>query len=171
MTDYLTAQWLSCKEDGAAVGARSNDYSNMVSGVPCQYRRIINDEAILISGRSWQVMMGFGHAPEHASLFCKELGILISGDMLLPRISTNVSVYDADPDADPLGLYLDSIEKYLALPEDTLVLPSHGKPCPGMRIRIAQLKTHHDERLIDTLGACNKPAQSLEHVPVCSGVN
>jgi glyoxylase-like metal-dependent hydrolase (beta-lactamase superfamily II) len=193
MTDYLTAQWLSCKEGGAAVGSRagsggsadhfqrhglttpedlekirgrSNYYSNMVPGVPRQYRRIIDGELISIGGRTWQVIMGYGHAPEHASLFCKELGVLISGDMLLPRISTNVSVYDADPDADPLGLYLDSIEKYLALPEDALVLPSHGKPFTGIRPRVAQLKAHHDDRLADTLGACEKPANAREIVPV-----
>ncbi len=193
MTDYLTAQWLSFKEGGAAVGARaggggsadhfqrhgltapadlekirarSNYYSNMVPGVPRQYRRILDGEHMLIGGHSWQVIMGYGHAPEHASLFCKKLGVLISGDMLLPRISTNVSVYDADPDADPLGLYLDSIEKYLALPEDTLVLPSHGKPFTGMKPRVAQLKAHHDERLSETLGACKKPATAREIVPV-----
>ena len=128
MTDYLTAQWLSHKEGGAAIGARagsggsadhfqkhglnapedlekirarSNYYSNMVPGVPRQYRRIIDGEMILIGGHEWRIIMGFGHAPEHASLYCKALGVLISGDMLLPRISTNVSVYDADPDADP----------------------------------------------------------------------
>ena len=193
MTDYLTAQWLSCKEGGAAVGSRagsggsadhfqkhgltgsedlekirsrSNYYSNMVPGVPRQYRRILDAESISIGGRAWLVIMGYGHAPEHASLFCKELGVLISGDMLLPRISTNVSVYDADPDADPLGLYLDSIEKYLALPKDTLVLPSHGKPFTGITPRVAQLKAHHEERLADALSACKKPAHAREIVPV-----
>jgi glyoxylase-like metal-dependent hydrolase (beta-lactamase superfamily II) len=193
MTDFLTAQWLSCKEGGAAIGARaggggsadhfkrhgliaeedlekirarSNYYSNMVPGMPRQYRRIMDGENILIGGRQWQVIMGYGHAPEHASLFCKELGVLISGDMLLPRISTNVSVFDVDPDADPLGLYLESLDRYLPLPEDTLVLPSHGKPFKGMKPRIAQLKAHHDDRLADTLGACKEPAHAREIVPV-----
>jgi glyoxylase-like metal-dependent hydrolase (beta-lactamase superfamily II) len=193
MTDYLTAQWLSHREGGAAVGAlvggggaadhfqkhglntpedlekiraRANYYSSMVPGVPRQYRRIIEGEMILIGGHEWQVIMGYGHAPEHASLFCKPLGVMISGDMLLPRISTNVSVYDADPDADPLGLYLSSLDKYLPLPNDTLVLPSHGKPFTGMKPRIAQLKAHHDDRLAETLGACQKPVHAREIVPV-----
>ena len=193
MTDYLTAQWLSHKEGGAAIGARAgsggsadhfqrhglnapedlekirgraNYYSKMVPGVPRQYRRIMDGEMIAIGGHAWQVIMGYGHAPEHASLYCQALGVLISGDMLLPRISTNVSVYDADPDGDPLGLYLDSLERYLPLPDDTLVLPSHGKPFIGMKPRIAQLKTHHDERLADTMSACKKPATAREIVPV-----
>jgi glyoxylase-like metal-dependent hydrolase (beta-lactamase superfamily II) len=193
MTDFLTAQWLSHKEGGAAVGAlaggggsadhfqkhglstpedlekiraRSSYYSNMVPGVPRQYRRIVDGEMILIGGRHWQVIMGYGHAPEHASLSCQELGVLISGDMLLPRISTNVSVYDADPEADPLGLYLASLDRYLPLPDNTLVLPSHGKPFTGMKPRIGQLKAHHDERLAETMTACKKPANAREIVPV-----
>jgi glyoxylase-like metal-dependent hydrolase (beta-lactamase superfamily II) len=193
MTDYLTAQWLSHKEGGAAIGssegsggsadhfqkhglsapedlekirARSNYYSNMVPGVPRQYRRIIDGEMILIGGHEWQVIMGFGHAPEHASLYCQALDVLISGDMLLPRISTNVSVYDADPDADPLGLYLSPLDRYLPLPDGTLVLPSHGKPFTGMKPRIDQLKAHHDERLAEAIGACQKPATAREIVPV-----
>ena len=193
MTDYLTAQWLSHKEGGAAIGvragsggsadhfqkhglsapedlekirARANYYSNMVPGIPRQYRRIVDGEKITIGGHEWKVIMGYGHAPEHASLYCQEIGVLISGDMLLPRISTNVSVYDADPDADPLGLYLDSLDKYLPLPDATLVLPSHGKPFQGMKPRINQLKAHHEDRLAETLGACKKPAHAREIVPV-----
>ena len=193
MTDYLTAQWLSCKEGGAAIGARagsggsadhfqkhgltapedlekirarSNYYSNMVPGIPRQYRRIMDGEFISIGGNDWQVIMGYGHAPEHASLYCKKLKVLISGDMLLPRISTNVSVYDADPDADPLGLYLQSLAKYLPLPDDTLVLPSHGKPFVGIKPRIEQLNAHHDERLADALAACKQPITAREIVPV-----
>ena len=124
------------------------------------------DTTLTIGGRSWLVYCGYGHSNEHASLFCPALDIVISGDMLLPRISTNVSVYDADPDADPLGLYLSSLDRYLPLPDDTLVLPSHGKPFTGMKPRIDQLKAHHDERLAETLGACEKPATAREIVPV-----
>jgi glyoxylase-like metal-dependent hydrolase (beta-lactamase superfamily II) len=193
MTDFLTAQWLSCKVGGGVNGspagggnsadhfqrhglsapedlekirARSNYYSNMVPGMPRQFRRIVDGESILIGGHAWEVIMGYGHAPEHASLYCKDLGVLISGDMLLPRISTNVSVFDTDPEADPLGLYLQSLEKYLPLPDNTLVLPSHGKPFTGMKPRIAQLNAHHEDRLSDTLDACKKPATAREIVPV-----
>jgi glyoxylase-like metal-dependent hydrolase (beta-lactamase superfamily II) len=75
--------------------------------------------------------------------------------MVLPRISTNVSVYDLEPEADPLPLYLASIERLKALPQDTLVLPSHGKPFRGLHARIDQLRTHHDERLTDVMAACS----------------
>jgi glyoxylase-like metal-dependent hydrolase (beta-lactamase superfamily II) len=83
---------------------------------------------------------GLRHAPEHASLYCGELKVLISGDMLLPRISTNVAVRPIDPGSNPLRLFLESIRRYRELPEDILVLPSHGLPFRGAHARVAQLE-------------------------------
>ena len=80
--------------------------------------------------------------------------MLIGGDMMLPRISTNVSVYEQEPEANALVLFLDSIDKFLALPENTLVLPSHGKPFTGMHTRIQQLHDHHRDRLAEVMQAC-----------------
>jgi glyoxylase-like metal-dependent hydrolase (beta-lactamase superfamily II) len=65
------------------------------------------------------------------SLHCEALGVLISGDMVLPRISTNVSVIDIEPEANPLVLYLDSIRRMQALPDDTLVLPRTAGRSPA----------------------------------------
>ena len=82
---------------------------------------------------------GHGHAPEHISLHCRAAAcVLISGDMVLPRISTNVSVIDLEPEGNPLPLYLASIARMRELPADTLVLPSHGKPFRGPYARIEQ---------------------------------
>jgi len=108
--------------------------------------------------------VGYGHAPEHMSLHNAEMGLLISGDMVLPRISTNVSVIDLEPEANPLVLYLDSIERMRALPADTLVLPSHGKPFHGLHTRIDQLKEHHDERFAEVLSACAEAPQSAADI-------
>jgi glyoxylase-like metal-dependent hydrolase (beta-lactamase superfamily II) len=93
--------------------------------------------------------------------------VLISGDMVLPRISTNVSVIDLEPEADPLALYLESIGKLLSLPAGTLVLPSHGKPFIGLHPRIEQLKAHHVDRLADALAACReRPTSAADLLPV-----
>jgi glyoxylase-like metal-dependent hydrolase (beta-lactamase superfamily II) len=101
------------------------------------------------------------------SLYCAERGVLISGDMVLPRISTNVSVIDLEPEADPLTLYLRSLDALRALPADTLVLPSHGKPFRGLHTRIDQLHTHHAERLSDLLAACRQaPCSAADALPV-----
>jgi glyoxylase-like metal-dependent hydrolase (beta-lactamase superfamily II) len=87
--------------------------------------------------------------------------------MVLPRISTNVSVYDLEPESDPLTLYLDSMSRYEPLAADTLVLPSHGKPFTGLHARIRQLREHHDERLADVMTACaEKPCHAADLLDV-----
>jgi len=91
--------------------------------------------------------------------------VLISGDMVLPRISTNVSVWTVEPEGNPLRLFLDSIDRYAALPENTLVLPSHGLPFRGMRERIAQLHEHHRLRLGEVVDACVSPKSAADIVP------
>jgi glyoxylase-like metal-dependent hydrolase (beta-lactamase superfamily II) len=145
------------------VRARSNYYAGMVPQVPPAYRRLMDGMTIHIGGRAWRCIAGYGHAPEHIALHCEELGLLISGDMVLPRISTNVSVYDLEPESNPLQLYLDSLARYEPLAADTLVLPSHGKPFTGLHARIRQLRAHHDERLADVMAACrDKPCHAAE---------
>jgi glyoxylase-like metal-dependent hydrolase (beta-lactamase superfamily II) len=92
---------------------------------------------------------------------------LISGDMILPRISTNVSVYDMEPEADALALFLESIDRYLPLPADTLTLPSHGKPFRGLHTRITQLHDHHRDRLAEVMQAClEKPCSAADILPI-----
>ena len=141
------------------IKARTNYYASMVPQVPAQFRRLLSGDVLQIGGRDWNCHAGHGHAPEHMSLHCDELGVLISGDMVLPRISTNVSVIDIEPEANPLVLYLDSIKRMKALPFDTLVLPSHGRPFKGLHTRVDQLVAHHDERLADVLAACVREPQ------------
>ena len=94
------------------------------------------------------------------------MNILISGDMVLPRISTNVSVMAIEPEADPVRQYLNSLKKYLDLPADALVLPSHGKPFRGLHTRIAQLNDHHRDRLAEVLAACAAPQCAADIVPI-----
>ena len=156
--------------DGArldALEARGNAYGRGVPAIPASFRRIFEGEEIAIGGRRWRVIVGHGHAAEHASLYCEELRVLISGDMLLPRISTNVSAFAAAPDNDGLGAFLVSIDRFTALPEDTLVLPSHGRPFRGIHARVAQLHAHHAERCALLRKACAEaPRTAAELMPV-----
>ena len=117
--------------------------------MPLGYRRMLDGDVLNVGGRDWQVMVGYGHAPEHVSLYCASLGVCISGDMLLPKISTNVSVWTVEPQGDPLRLFLSSIRRYRELPHDTLILPSHGLPFRGAHTRVEALEQHHAERLAD----------------------
>ena len=141
-------------------------YTRLIAELPHTFRRIMPDERITIGGRQWRVLTGYGHAPEHASLYCDALGVMIAGDMVLPRISTNISVRPVEPEGDPLARFLESLERFAALPHDTLVLPSHGLPFCGMRARIAQLQRHHADRLAELRAACSEPRCARELVPV-----
>lgn len=149
------------------VRARRNHFSSLVPRMPLRYRRLMDGQVLRIGGHDWTCIAGHGHAPEHISLHAPALGLLISGDMVLPRISTNVSVGDTEPEADPLALYLASIERLRSLPPDTRVLPSHGRPFVGLHTRIGQLQRHHDERLAAALAACRAaPCSAAELLPV-----
>ena len=122
---------------------RGNRYAALVPDFPKSYRRIIGGDRLQIGGREWRAFIGHGHAPEHLSLYCEALNVVIAGDMLLSTISTNVSVWSIDPEGDPLRLFLESLKRYRELPEDVLVLPSHGKPFRGAHLRVAELESHH----------------------------
>lgn len=145
---------------------RKSYYTRLVPTVPAAYHRLQEGQAIRIRQREWNIISGYGHSPEHAALHCPELNLLISGDMLLPRISTNVSVFAIEPEANPVQQYLDSLEKYLPLPADVLILPSHGKPFRGLHTRITQLQQHHAERLAEVVAACATPQSACDIVPL-----
>lgn len=146
--------------------ARESAYKRGVPGLPGCFRRIIDRDEIEIGGRVWTVVEGHGHSPEHAALHCPELGVFISGDMVLPRISTNVSVWAKEPEGDPLGLYLESLSRYRDLPGNTRVLPSHGRVFHGLHRRIEDLEAHHAERLRLVREACADPKSAAELMPV-----
>ena len=148
------------------MGERRNYYPSLVPAVPLAYTRMRDGDQIRIGAHHWSVITGFGHSPEHAALYCADLQVLISGDMVLPRISTNVSVFAIEPEGNPLQLYLDSLAKFKHLPADTLVLPSHGKPFRGLHTRIAQLRDHHSARLAEVMQACRQPVCAADIVPI-----
>lgn len=147
----------------ASLEVRGSRYKRIVPDFPHSYHRILDGDRVTIGGRAWEVIMGYGHAPEHASLYSPELDVFIAGDMLLPRISTNVSVSSVTPGDDPLGQFLDSIARYRSLlSERTLVLPSHGLPFRGAHERITQLEEHHRIRLSELEEACVEPHSAAE---------
>lgn len=146
--------------------SRKNYYPSLVPAVPSAYTRLQDGQSVAIGARTWRVITGFGHSPEHVSLYDEQDRILISGDMVLPRISTNVSVFAVEPEGNPLQMYLDSLDKFAGLPDDTLVLPAHGKPFRGLHTRIAQLRAHHAARLHEVRAVCTVPRSAVDIVPL-----
>jgi glyoxylase-like metal-dependent hydrolase (beta-lactamase superfamily II) len=146
---------------------RENYYRKLVPAVPSSHVRLMDGDRVQIGDRTWQIVVGYGHSPEHCALYCEEDSLLIAGDMVLPRISTNISVFVTEPDGDPLALYLDSLEPYSEMREDTLVLPSHGRPFRGVKTRIKQLRDHHAERLAEVMVACSqRECSAADIVPI-----
>jgi glyoxylase-like metal-dependent hydrolase (beta-lactamase superfamily II) len=146
-------------EDGLdLVRSRGNGYAGKVEVPPPLFRRLVDGEAVTIGGRTWRVVVGRGHAPEHLSLWCPEDRLLISGDQVLPKITPNISIWPSEPLGDPLAAYLESLGRFAPMDVDTLVLPSHKLPFRGLHRRIEALASHHQERLDEALEACGREA-------------
>lgn len=167
LAQYFSSHGMTNPDDLEKIRHRKSYYRNLVPAVPPSYMRLLDGGTVTIGGNTWRCIAGYGHAPEHMALYCEAQGVLISGDMILPRISTNVSVYEMEPEADALTQFLDSIDRFKPLPEDTLVLPSHGKPFKGLHTRIQQLHDHHRDRLDEVMEAAQAgPVSAYDVLPV-----
>ncbi len=164
---FFASHGLRDPEAVAKIRERALYYPSLVPAVPAQFTRLLDGGTVRIGGRDWRCISGYGHAPEHIALYSEALNLLIGGDMMLPRISTNISVFDTEPESNPLRLFLDSVDKFQSLPADTLTLPSHGKPFIGLHTRIRQLHDHHRDRLAEVLTACAEaPHCAADILPV-----
>ena len=132
-------------------------FRDLSGPMPRVFQRLREGQILSIGGRTWRILTGGGHSPEMACLHCAELGILISGDQVLPRISPNIGVNSAEMAGNPLLRFLETLERFAALPADTLVLPSHNEPFRGLHRRLDALTLHHQERLALLLDACREP--------------
>lgn len=141
-------------------------FARMTSGLPVVARYIEDEEQLGWSGEHWTAMRTDGHADGHLCLWNRTANVLISGDQVLPTISSNISVMVRQRDPNPLGSYLASLQRLRALPADTLVLPSHGMPFYGLQQRIDDLSHHHEAQLAKLLPSCGTPKTTYEILPV-----
>jgi glyoxylase-like metal-dependent hydrolase (beta-lactamase superfamily II) len=162
--DFYRKAGFSDEQAGEYFAAIQNKHFHPM---PCTgFRRLRQDSQLHIGGRCWRVHIGSGHSPEHACLYAAEDGLLISGDQVLPRITSTVGVQATEPEADPLRDWLDSIERLRALPDDVLVLPAHERPFFNLHQRLDQLQAHHQGHLTRMLDSCNQPRSALELMAV-----
>jgi glyoxylase-like metal-dependent hydrolase (beta-lactamase superfamily II) len=140
--------------------AKFGSFGNMIYPLPVAYRRLSEGDLLTIGAHQWRVVIGNGHSPEHVCLYCSESQLFISGDQVLPKISSNVSVQPIEPDANPLGDWLTSLAKIAAtVPDDVLVLPAHRSPFRGLHFRVAELIEGHERglaRLEDLLSSSKR---------------
>ncbi|WP_415133582.1 MBL fold metallo-hydrolase [Ottowia sp.] len=136
---YQRAGWSEADQDNYR--ARFGGFGKMIHPLPDSFVRLSDGQSIRIGEQDWKVVVGRGHSPEHACLYCAQLGLFISGDQVLPRISSNVSVYPTEPGADPLADWLSTLDQIrLRVPDDVLVLPAHNEPFRGLHLRLSQLE-------------------------------
>ncbi len=163
-----------------AVAQAGNSYRRIVVEPPrmSEFTWLDDGTEIELGGRRWQVMHGGGHAPAMLMLFCDVDRILIAADQVLPGISPNISAGPVSKEHDesfglrepnPLARFLETLERLRSLPEDTLVLPSHGMPFRGLHMRIAELVAHHDDRLNRVREACVVPRTAADLFDVLFG--
>jgi glyoxylase-like metal-dependent hydrolase (beta-lactamase superfamily II) len=143
--------------------ARFGNFGKSIYALPDSYRRITDGEEIRIGAHTWRVIVGTGHSPEHACLYCADLKLLISGDQVLPRISSNVSVHPTEPDADPMREWLESLAKLKReVPDDVLVLPSHNECFRGLHARLDYLITSQEYTLEKLRAMLKEPQRAVD---------
>lgn len=125
-------------------GERPFNFADMVHPIPLGFRQLREGGVIEMGGRSWDIRLGGGHAPDHATFWCREEALVLSGDQILPSISSNIGVYATEPEANPLADWLASCARFrdLATP-DQLVLGGHKLPFRGAPLRLTQLIENH----------------------------
>ncbi len=158
---YRAAGW-----DEAALEhyrARFGGFGKAVHALPDSYRRVQDGEEVTIGAVDWRAVVGRGHSPEHLCLYSPALKVMISGDQVLPRISSNVSVFPTEPDADPLREWLESLAQIRTrVDDDVLVLPSHNEPFYGLHARLGGLIEGHERRLERVLQELAQPKRAVD---------
>lgn len=108
-------------------------------------------ELLVIGKFQYEVLFTPGHSDGLIVFYNREKNVLLSTDHILPKITPNIS-YWFHGDPNPLGTYLQSLEKIWKLDVD-FVVPGHGRPFYGANERIKAIRKHHEDRLMKTLEA------------------
>lgn len=128
--------------------ARFGGFGRALHALPDSFQRMTDGDEIMIGNHLWRVVVGSGHSPEHACLWCADLNVMITGDQVLPKISSNVSVFPTEPNGDPLTDWLTSLARIKTrVPDEVLVLPAHNDPFFGLHARIDHLIGGHERGL------------------------
>lgn len=158
---YRQAGW---SEDAIeAYRARFGKFGNAIHKLPDTFERLSDGMELSIGGNTWHVVTGNGHSPEHACLYCPALKVFISGDQVLPRISSNVSVIPTEPNADPMADWYASLAKLKrVVPDDVLVLPAHNDCFRGLHARLDYLRDSQDRALENLMERLAEPRRAVD---------
>jgi glyoxylase-like metal-dependent hydrolase (beta-lactamase superfamily II) len=158
---YRAAGWTDQRLE--AFRGRASGFGRAVHPLPIGFRRLSDGQVLRIGDYDWRVVVGSGHSPEHACLMCEDLGVFISGDQVLPEITSNVSVNPIEPLADPLDDWLRSLARIRGVvPDNLLVLPAHKRPFFRLHNRIDALLGHHDGALARLRSELERPRRAID---------
>jgi glyoxylase-like metal-dependent hydrolase (beta-lactamase superfamily II) len=146
--------------------AGTGNYKRTTELLPFGYRRLLDGDTLRLGDRDWEVITGSGHSPEHVCLYARDLDVLISGDQVLPRITSNVSVHPMEPEENPMKFWIASHHKFKGLPSTAYVLPAHNRPFYGLHDRLDYLIHHHEDRMEALEEACMEGQIAVDLLPV-----
>ncbi len=167
MTSETRAFYVACGMDPEILELRESErpfnFADIVAPVPLGYTRLQQGQSIHMGGREWDIHIGNGHAPEHATFWSRDDTLVLAGDQILPSISPNIGVYATEPDADPVSDWLEACERLALLArEEHLVLGGHKLPFTGLPTRMRHLIENHHGALERLLAHIDAPKSAGE---------
>lgn len=142
---------------------RPFNFADVVAPLPPGFTRLSDGDTIRAGGRDWTVAFGQGHAPDHAVLWAADGDIVLGGDQLLPGISANLSVYAAEPGADPVGEWMAATLSFQPRANgQELVLPGHKLPFSGLPLRLSQMIANHQGALARLHDHLSRPQTAVD---------
>jgi len=167
----IIAFWRAAGMEPATLAQRAAErpfnFCDVVAPLPLGFTRIVEGDILTMAGRRWQVRMGDGHAPEHATFWSLDDDLVLGGDQLLPSISANIGVYPTEPEADPLADWLASCRSFQPHAHDRqLILPGHKLPFLGLPQRLRQMIAGHEVALERLQAHLATPHTAVECFPV-----
>lgn len=166
-TEETLAFWRSAGMDKTTYAKRKSErplnFADVVAPLPLGFRRIKQGDVLRIGGRNWDVHMGNGHAPEHATFWSRDDNLVIGGDQILASISPNIGVYATEPAADPVADWMEACRRLMTYARaDQLVLPGHKLPFTGLPRRLQQMVDNHDNALPRLLAFIETPRTAAD---------
>ncbi len=169
-TEETVKHWRRCGMDPQILAKRLDErpfnFADVVHPLPLGFTRIRQGDGIRIGGRDWDVHIGNGHAPEHATFWSRDDALVLGGDQILPSISPNIGVYATEPEADPVADWLEACERLSGLAHpDHMVLGGHKLPFTGLPARMRQLIDNHHGALARLEAYLDTPKAAGECFP------
>jgi glyoxylase-like metal-dependent hydrolase (beta-lactamase superfamily II) len=162
-TLFLTRAGMGAEALAQKAAERPFNFCDVVDPMPLGFSRLEEGTILHAAGRRWQVRLGQGHAPDHATLWSLDDHLVLGGDQFLATITPNIGVYATEPDADPLSEWLTSCRRFqpLARP-DQLILPGHKLPFTGLSLRLTQKIASHEAALARLLDHLSSPTRAVD---------